>query len=639
MKKFVAFVIVFIMILSVTSYADDYDKLFFKSDSGTVVTNVTLGCDELSDLKSIVDDEFLGESVDINSLIDGLENTNISINTDYKFTDDYSSGKIAALMEMSAPVRVNSNMELSLKVKYGWWFLFDLTNEENPVVKIITSSPDNKKYTVIDIVEECLMYGMDKRTFCSEFKKYINEQNVNDLTDSVKEIYKANSQLSVNGNEYTLKISDAQIKKIIPEIIDLFLSSFYELSGDIAVEDIFGQIDAEDFWGNSSDDVHIDTVIKGKTDKNGILKTTDSVISLSFDVNDSEDVQKNVTLNVNEKSEYSKLTKKEITVPQLTEENSRMYYETEYMYDDCSYINFFVKNIPSAQETFYVPLGDMIRELRDYAHYCKVDNNGSVIVITCDEGESFKRVEVSVGSSDILIDAVPFTMANPVIYDEGKIYVDNTFAEKVFGYSMDSYRIDLINDTVFISFVRECPLYLSEYDEEYYEEDDYYPGYEFCWHIQSTYVPIDVESFNEGYFGLRKFVDSHCLDNGVSGQMEISYDNGDVVLKNFGVSEYFKEARITVGSNIITVDGKDFEVLLPAVNKNGTVYVDEETLKAIFKYELKSAYVSSEYEYNDEYEDFLKVYKEEAIFKRVSPLCSHYTSVDEHNRILGYYDY
>lgn len=636
MKKLIAFLLVFVMLVPFTAYADDYDIIFNDSKSGSVKSQITIGGDGLNVLEVAASDEYIPSAIDMETLTEGIKNATCDLVFDYNFSDDYSSGQTGMVAELFVPVKMNNNLEITARVKTGLWFIYDVSNEADPEIKIIKMNPDSQKYVVTDIASELALYGYSKKTISSEIKKYINEQTVTEFINFEKELYMQNSNLSVKNGEYTLTMTTQQLINVYSGVMNKFSEAIGDFSKTIP-EDLYRDLIAsvQTDFEYDSEHLKIDTVITGQLSKDGKAENADAVFTLVINPPEGYEELGEISINVNVNTKYSPLENGKVNIPTLTAENSKQYYESDYMYDGCSYADFYGKNIPSVEGTLYVPLGDVIKNLRSNGHYCKVDNNDSVLVITCDEGENFKRVEVATGSADVMIDSARFTAANPVISDEGIIYVDNTFMEKVFGYVMDEYRIDLIDNTVSVTFERECIFDNSQYEEEYFEEYDVYPHYDICWHVQNTWVPIDAEVFKDGYFGLRNFVDSHCLDNGVCGQIEIAYDNGVVVLKNSGSAEYFKEARITVGSNIVTVDGENFEALLPAVNKNGSVYVDKETLKAIFKYELESAYISNRDEYDETINDYKNVYKEEARFKRVSPLCTHLTSVDDE----GYFYY
>ena len=95
----------------------------------------------------------------------------------------------------------------------------------------------------------------------------------------------------------------------------------------------------------------------------------------------------------------------------------------------------------------------------------------------------------------------------------------------------------------------------------------------------------------------------------------MSYDNGVVTLVNNGEDGYFKTATVTVGSNVVTVDGVEYNTSLPAVNKEGKVYIDKDAIGAIMKYELKC--ISIVYP-SDEGASI-----KSADFERQSPFCNH----------------
>ncbi|MBQ4527063.1 MAG: hypothetical protein II998_03230 [Clostridia bacterium] len=636
MKKIIAIFMGLLMLFSITAYADVYDSLIPDFENGSVKISMNFECDDLTVFENMEldNDEFYGN--DFTSMVSALHDAEFEYCVDYDFSDDYSSGKVAVISEVYVPLKMNENLEMTVRSKNGQWLSYDISDESNPKFEIILLNSGEDKYILFDVAEAWRQKGYDDKTVLAEIKKYANADYINQFTDGIKDLYRANSTVVTGKDGYTLTMSDAQIKAVYSEILPAVTGNVLMVM-DGAFDDLgfdnTGLI--ADILNIFPDDAELSAEVYAKTDSDDVIKSAVSQANVSFNVSQKDGTTKRAKVKLSANYEYNGSDKNTvIAIPELTEDNTLMVYD-ENKYDDCYHLTVYCDYVPSAKETFYVSLSSILYELHNNLHPCSISRDGETVVISDSENtENFDTIKLTVGSVDFEVDGVSHTALNPVVSVDNLIYVDLAFLEKAFGYEIIWGNANIIDKKLYATFERQCP---SPENEIGVNIDEFQNEEEMCWHYQDTCVPIDINYFNEGYFGLRSMVESHCISNGVEGLIDISYDNGIVTLKNMGSSEYFNEAVITVGSDIVIVDGVDYTVSLPATNRGGSVYIDKDTIKSIFKYELRGAHISCSNEWLDDPEQSgetvqqqVRVYREEAMFGRISPLCTHYATVPEY---------
>lgn len=633
MKKSIALFVVLIMLFSVTAHADAYDSLITNTKSGSVKLNLTVECDDPSVFQDVFPADDSEGIMNRGVFVNGLLDLSLDAEVDYEFNDDYSAGRVAVISDVFVPVKMNQNIEVTVKVKMCSWIVYDVSNESNPVIKLITLSPESDKYVVYNIVDLLKRDGYDNAEICMEIKKNINAENVNEFAEEIKTLYRANSTLTSKAGGYTLSMTDKQVETVFVQMLSMVEKTASSMH--VAGYDSYSSL-MFDFFGEDNEqmfeEVDFALVTEVKTDKNGNIQSDVSELAVSFDVESADGTMKPITLKLVEKCEYSTLkASSKIEIPELTDENSKMYedfqYEDfeDYLVYDCTNMWTYGEYIPHKEDAPYVSLNSVLSELETDLHILDIKHDGDVIVISdVSDTEKFETVKLTVGSENYEIDSVLYIAKNPAVVVNDVVYVDITFIENVFGYTFSWGDINLIDKISDFSFSRDCTICEDRYEYEY--DDDYNID---CWHIQSMEMPLELEAFNDGYFGLRAAVEQHCLRNSGKGQIDIFYDNGVITLKNNGSYEYFNEARIIVGSSVVTVDGVDINVSLPAVNRGGTVYVDEDTIKAIWKYEIDSAQIYYYGTWTSD-DDYILKDRKTASFKRVSPTCVHYNSIEQY---------
>jgi len=611
MKKIIAMLLTVVMLLSMTVFASS-NPIFPIVKSGTVTSEVTLECEAPGIVPAIAIITF----IDPEYFVNGLSGAKIKCEEKYDINDDYTRITYSAILDMELPINLNANFKLGANAKMGLWFEYDVTDEANPVCRAVLSTPMDTKYIVIDVIEELAFRGHDIDKMTSDFKKYINQENIEKYIQQLNEIMLANATVTEGKNSQTVTISGEQYMNYIKDMLSYAGDIIPELE---SVADEFGVM--TDIEPEFDEGMDMSMVIEMNYDSNGLPVDTDVkfTMTLSDELAQEAGIK---SMSVGGTSVYADLNRPvSIEFPELTEENSVKVHNMSGNYDNCYWLRSSCDYIPATGGKFYVSLSDVMGQLRGGHEYSVENRSGNVVIKSLDGSEKFDTVEFAINACEYTVDSEKRTVTNPFVYSEGTLYADVDFVTDIFGFSYESARSELISGTTIVRFERECPATGDEdsfYEEEYYPEEEYhdeeyYEDLYNCEHYQNLWIPVDYPGFDNDYFGLRAIIDNHVYSNG--GDYGITYDNGVVTLVNNGEDGYFKTATVTVGSNVVTVDGVEYNTSLPAVIKDGKVYIDKDAIGAIMKYELKCISIV----YPSDESASIK----SADFERQSPFCNH----------------
>ena len=616
MKKIIAMVLSMVMLLSMTAHAGNVSTIFPLIKSGAITSEITFECD----VPGVVAGLGMISFIDPELLVSGLSGAKIKSEEKYDVNDDYTRIVFSVIFDMELPLNLNSNFQIGAHAKVGMWLEYDVTDEANPVCKVILATPADSKYIAIDVVEELAARGYDIDKLTSDFKKYINKENIEKYMQKLNDIMMSNATVTEGENSVSVSISGEQYLNCIKEMLDYFSGIMTEY--DFFVQDFNINLNTDEVMPEGMD---ISMNIQINYDSKGEMVDSDVKCTVAFDEEMAKEAGMN-SFSVAGNSVYSGINLPiSIEFPELTEENSVNHYAIDTYYSDCEWFSAKFDYMPAEDETFYVPWSEIMPSLRECGHKFTVENHsGKVVITSTDEKDSFNKIEFSVGSCEFSVDSEKFVTSNPFIYKNGTVYADNYFWEKAFGYTWDTARSELLDGKTFVIFTRECPFDQNEdtvTEEEYY---DYYDDYsyedspeefEYCWHYENLWIPVDYPAFNNDYFGLRAVVDNHVYSNGYKGQIEMTYDNGVVTIVNNGENTYFKTATVTVGSNTVVVDGTEYQTALPAINEGGKVYIDKDAISSIFKYEIKRINIIYPADGSESFKS--------ADFERIIPGCTH----------------
>lgn len=220
MKKIIS-LLLSVMLMSTTVFASTaeeiaelYEKsMLLRSASAEMVMETELN-KPLDILDTIPQEDISDEAdIDLKMIVESLTEAKTTMKYDTYISEDYKKMQLAMSMEYDIPIQMNSEFALAAWTKLGMWMDLDVTDENNPVVKIIYKIPFMKKYMVMDMSEN---YKSSP-----EMLAVFDKDKLKEINDKAVEILTQNAEISKRGNEYTLKFTDETAKQYIYDILNL----------------------------------------------------------------------------------------------------------------------------------------------------------------------------------------------------------------------------------------------------------------------------------------------------------------------------------------------------------------------------------------------------------------------------------
>lgn len=220
MKKIIS-LLLSVMLMSTTVFASTAEEIaelyeksrLLRSASAKLVMETELN--RPLDILDTIPQEDISDDTDIDFklLFESLTEAKTTMEYETYVSEDNKKIQIAMSMEFDVPVKLNSEFAVEAWTKLGMWMDLDVTDENNPVVKVIYKVPFMKKYMVMDMSESYKSNPEMLSVFDNEKMKEINDKAVEILTK--------NADISKKGNEYTLKFTDQTAKQYIFDCFDL----------------------------------------------------------------------------------------------------------------------------------------------------------------------------------------------------------------------------------------------------------------------------------------------------------------------------------------------------------------------------------------------------------------------------------
>ncbi len=628
MKKILVLTLCFMMIFSTSAFADAYDALFYDMNSYSAVSGLSLAFDNADGIFSALGEDGYGsETLDTELLFSQLFNTSGSSGVKFNANDDYTAFTYSLESNIKIPVKLNNNFALSAEMKIGLWVKYDVTDEGNPVFEMILSTPDSKKYKVADVIGIMSDYGSDVSEITTNLKAVINKEKINELREATKTILKNNSSLKVSGSKSVITVSKQQFLSFVQEVAGVY----EELEWSAALADVYAEMSAALIGVLAVDeenDADFSIDIEIWQNPNGSAKKANVIVNMKAPLENAGRSDEAISFSVIQNMTLSDINRNiPIDFPELTAENSVDYNFDAYVYDYSGrwsdMVSVYCTYVPSAPSSLYVPLGDVIRELEMYEfEYSLTNNDGNITLTDKGDDEEFDIAQMNIASNVLYVDGTQYKMTNPPIISGGKLYVDNTALKYIFDLDFSSGETNLIENMTDVTFSRQYQNYVEDYysyDEEF--DDEFF----YCDHFQYLWMYADTPELTGDYFPLRAAIDNHLYTNSVGQQFDLCYDDGVVTIREYAGLDNFSAATVTVGSNVITVDGTIYETELPTVNAGGTVYVDAIAIEKLLGFRLAQRSIVYEGGYTDEETgEFVPLtsYKS-ADFERKNPACVH----------------
>ncbi len=475
MKKLLSLVLIIVMLLSsFTAFADDLDFLIGGPKNYTMDYTVDITFDSADDIAALLKEVNMPAQieafVDIKGLLASLLSTSSTMNLKADMSEDYSKIKIALISDADWGVDVNANFSVSAKIKMGMWMDIDLSNLENPSLRIVYSNPMFNKYIDMDVFE--MLPEEQHLMTAALIKSFVNKEFIDETCSFTKELYEKYADVKTTFNICKINIDNAGFTAMMDEIFEYLAGKLsvmfpYEQTGVIIPEipsvkgfEILGDDGIKFEYNNRTGDIKCTSDISVSiTDIYTSLTGNDWLLE-SECVLDFKVVENGRMYNEN-------ITK--VTFPELTAENSLTYvqfmemmnpvpetendvdeYEAEYpwfyAYADSTYM-------PDIDGKIYVPMRALIESA--YEDSVSMTFSKGVVTMTSEYFTDFECISYKSGETKVNVDGTDVEVGKIVIAD-GVTYVSTEFFEKVFGWAIESASYDILNDTYYFGFYTEA---------------------------------------------------------------------------------------------------------------------------------------------------------------------------------------
>lgn len=651
MKRIFGILLTVMLIFSMNVFADDYDLITSSYDNYSANISMTFSVSKPTEVFKLLG-KYWGKSgmVDFQTLAEGLCDSDITGVVKCSSNSDYTKIKASYEVYSVLPLNINSNFKSTNELKFGMWVDWDISDEGNPKMTYIYSTPISDKYAVMSM--EDMLDGSDTNfsEFASLMKNYTKREHIEKINSEFAEILRKNSTISSKGTKAIITITDEQLADIVCDTADLIykdMDDYKEIDELVSDEgnavSIPDSAEIKKFFKNvklfDSDALTIEI---GKTN-GGALSSVLCRVNMCIgsellknavyeeDADDLTDLKFSIDMNTVYTSVNNGV---KVVFPELNSDNSVSFaelfgygnYDYDYDWDGegCIHSEYVYVNdeyIEAVPDTFYVNLNSYIKHAARYGYdYELINDNGKITLEDKNKKEAFGSVSMTVGSKAITVDSSEYTVLNPVVIKGGDVYIDTEAVKSIFNADMMYFNADLFENVSYMSFERQSPQchHTEEeinawYDEEYGDNDEYCGHYQY---VDSYY------SKDRDYGVLRDVCNAFFFFE--EDRYSLTYDNGVVTLTDLSGKEKFNTVIFTVGSDEYTVDGAVLKSKQPIIEKDDCVYVDIYTLSELFDAEVTDGQMSYNSGYTDENGIYVKGFMTYSYdMQRKSPYCSH----------------
>ena len=462
MKKIIALVVGMVtMLTSVVASARNTDFLGDVHRNYTQETEMNVTFTSSDEIVALLDEvEFsdeVNDYVDLKAFLRTLLSEHSYVNVQADISEDYKKAKIAITGSCEKAITYNKNLNFDIRSQMGMWIDFDLGEE--PKYILTYSHPFSNKYMVIDIFKEMEKDELDDTI---ELLEYVFTKSfIESVQEYSSQIIKEHSKITFSGGRCIVKIDNEGLIKIIDGIIK-YVADAIKVTVGLPIDLEVPSFEGIQILGS-----------EGMT-YTYTFNVNNKVSELKTDVDVSVDVSNLYTHFTEEEWEYeakgllncdiktkSKFTKYGTTkplFPELTEENSinlnerysAMYeeYETPVVSD---YIYCLSKNAFVKDGKFYIPLRHTIEE--GYVDVATINYENGVITVESEYLPGYKKLTLVVNSDTADTDGALHKI-DPVLMEDGVVYVSTQTFEGMFGWVLSSFNYDMLYNIYDYSFYR-----------------------------------------------------------------------------------------------------------------------------------------------------------------------------------------
>ncbi len=376
----------------------------------------------------------VGMPFDLKMLMSSLLDTKMSYTEKTIIDSDGKTIKSEIEYNSDFPLVFSDNLSVDIKAKQLCWTLFDGND-----IKVIQEAP-NDKYIYVNYSE---LFAQDMYDDMIDISKIANYTT---FTNDINRIMKDRYTVTTSGNKVTLTLSEEEFKNAVIDILE-----YFEMPREDIDEVVKALVSVQIFDKNAVEcEYRLNRQGKIESAKAKInIKTNiyDIIAQTDGDTTGLERDKSFIDISITNDVKY-KYTNVKVDVPELTEENSYnpfvmaqedIYDENyeEYTYNDCYYYAETKEEYLSAVSNNRFPVDKVIKGLtinsKDISDAEIVYTDG---IIKIEDSEDNFYLHIAVGTGHVWYENTDIYLDNPILEENGAVYVTPEFMEKLFGLEL-----------------------------------------------------------------------------------------------------------------------------------------------------------------------------------------------------------
>lgn len=474
MKKFLCLLLSFMLLLGTVASAAGLDfltdgSLMNYSATDTVTVELDVPTAFLEEVFGMADMSEIENYVDLEALIRGLTEQSRTAQVAVKMSEDFKRIELSMEAETLNDVKVNSNLDVSVRAKTGMWLDIDFTDSANPKFYMIYTSPSVNKYVTLDVFELMEIEGSaeEKELFVAMMNTLFDKATLQPLLERSRALIEEYATIKVANRIYTIHFDSAAFSKyaaaVINEVIDLYvpMGLIAPTEADTIKQQVLLYAPQISLLGEDGY-----TLTYSLTSKKTLQKMTadmDFEICLKDIVNLFDETGESwlyendgrIGLRVREEMKI-KLSGDSVIVkyPTLTEENSISFmelngiepepeyedvyevYVPEYPYD---YVHIGASAMPYMNGKYYVPLRAAFEGAYDDEFVIEFTEDETIII----SSPHFDTIQTKIGMTTAVVNGVEIPVEEVILMDGTTTYVSQSFFENIFGWRLSYIGIYL----------------------------------------------------------------------------------------------------------------------------------------------------------------------------------------------------
>lgn len=420
--------------------------------------------------------------LDAQYLVESLLKSKINMTVKSNMSEDMKSLEAYVRINPVVPVEVSEDMKFSADINLDLWVKMDLTSEEDSCFMVIVKNPVDGNYLYMDLFDESVSeYVGDARSELTTMLEVFNRDTVKEVNAEALELVKKYATVKNDGEYVVVSFTNDAFVEYVFDFIDKF---YFNDNSPVKNENVSEAL--KELGVTKEVLTQAEFMVKGlgiladndamvskyKLDKDGNIKDGETKIRFDFNLFDvltccglseadiyplTRDIS-DIDLTIVGKTEYTNLNNTTVTMPVLTEENSKNIFEDEYSdyYPDSDYEIYQPK-------CFFNYVNGMIKENDVYVNMSDFsdtviwdeDNLGCTVLLNQTSGDviltfksdNFDTVKITgnVNSDTYYLNGVAIAGNKPFENVDGVLFAKSDVLNCVLGAEISGVTVSYYN--------------------------------------------------------------------------------------------------------------------------------------------------------------------------------------------------